>query len=55
MGLGQPAVLLALDLQSYLISPNPFMGGLDVDTLLYKISGSLSLNIEEPVRAAELV
>ena len=55
MGLGQPAVLLALDLQSYLISPNPFMGSLEVDTLLYKVSGSLSWTLEERVRTAELV
>ncbi|MCE5269756.1 hypothetical protein LLH00_00550 [bacterium] len=46
-GLDQPAVLMTLDLQQYLLTPNPFTANLDQDVLLYRAGGCL---VHEPGR-----
>lgn len=40
-GLDQPAILMTLDLQQYLLTPNPFTGNLDQEVLLYRAGGCL--------------
>jgi len=45
-GISQPAILMALDLQRYLASPNPFVKNLELNTLLYKLNGGLSHGLE---------
>jgi len=37
----QPAVLMAWDLQKYLLSPNPFTKTLDLNSLIYRVNHSL--------------
>lgn len=45
-GLDQPAILMTLDLQRYLTTPNPFSSSLDLEVLLYRAAGYLSHNLE---------
>lgn len=40
-GLDQPAILMTLDLQQYLVTPNPFTANLDQEVLLYRAGGCL--------------
>ena len=46
-GLAQPAVLLNLDLQHYLIQPNPFTPSLAVNTLLYQVNGNILTRVQD--------
>ena len=46
-GILQPAILMAWDLQQYLLSPNPFTKDLDLNTLVYKEKGCLLNTLEE--------
>ncbi len=45
-GLDQPAILMTLDLQQYLTTPNPFSASLDLEMLLYRAAGYLSHSLE---------
>ncbi len=47
--LSQPAILLSLDLQEYLLGPNPFTGDLHLNSLYYRINGRLLVHAEESV------
>ena len=40
-GIFQPAVLMAWDLQNYLLTPNPFTKNLELNSLIYRVNGSL--------------
>ncbi|MCE5269755.1 hypothetical protein LLH00_00545 [bacterium] len=46
-GLNQPAILLSLDLQHYLTTPNPFSASLELELLLYRAAGYLSHAVAE--------
>ncbi len=46
-GLNQPAILLTLDLQHYLTTPNPFSASLELELLLYRAAGYLSHAVAE--------
>ena len=50
-GILQPAVLMAWDLQQYLLSPNPFTKNLELNSLLYSVNDNLMNSIHtEPVQ-----
>lgn len=51
-GLDQPAILMTLDLQRYLLSPNPFATDLDQEILLYRVTGGQTHTLEERSLAA---
>ncbi|RLB13515.1 MAG: hypothetical protein DRG82_15570, partial [Deltaproteobacteria bacterium] len=49
-GINQPAILMALDLQHYLLTPNPFSSKLELNTLFYKVNGRLQETIVEKAK-----